>query len=165
MTEKKGDGPDQFEGQRDPKGRFLPGNKGGPGGPNRKKSELRRAAEGAITPDHVSAMLRRATRMALEGDLTAMRIVLDRTCGRPPEAPNDAEAMDIDPPRLATTQDCNEAIERLISGICDGTVDRDGAKLLTTAIQVRLKAIEMTELEERLTALEQVSATVDETKS
>ena len=45
-------------------------------------SELRGAAEDAITPDHVAAMARKATRMGLEGDLSAMRLVFERTCGR-----------------------------------------------------------------------------------
>ena len=58
---------------------------------------------------------------------------------------------------LRTTEDCNTAIQLLIDGICKGTVDRDVAKLLIDAIETRLKAIEVNELEERLAQLEQTA--------
>ena len=142
---------------RDEQGRFAVGNAGGPGGPRRRTSELRRAAEDAITPEHVAAMVRKATRMGLEGDLGAMRLVFERTCGRSAQAPVDAEPVDVTLPSLRTAENCNTAIERLIDGICAGTVDRDVAKLLIDAIETRLKAIEVNELEERLAQLEQTA--------
>ena len=60
-------------------------------------------------------------------------------------------------PNLQTAADCNVAIQRLIDGICEGDLDRDAAKLLIDAIQTRLKAIELNELEDRLTQLEQTA--------
>ena len=142
---------------RDQRGRFRVGNPGGPGGPRRRTSELRRAAEEAITPEHVAAMVRKATRMGLEGDLAAMRLVFERTCGRATEAPVEAEPLGVSLPRLRTAEDCNTAIQLLIDGICKGTVDRDVAKLLIDAVQTRLKAIEVNELEERLAQLEETA--------
>ncbi len=142
---------------RDNQGRFTVGNPGGPGGPRRRTSELRRAAEEAITPEHVAAMIRKATLMGLGGNLSAMRFALDRTCGRATEAPVDAEPLGVPVPRLRTADDCNTAIGRLIDGICKGTIDRESAKLLIDAVQTRLKAIELNELEERLAQLEETS--------
>ncbi len=142
---------------RDERGRFAVGNPGGPGGPRRRASELRRAAEDAITPEHVAAMVRKATRMGLEGDLAAMRLVFERTCGRAAEVPVDAEPLGVALPRLRTADDCDTAIQLLIDGICKGTVDRDMAKLLIDAIQARVKAIELNDLEERLAQLEQTT--------
>ncbi len=146
---------------RDTNGRFAAGNPGGPGGPRRRSSELRRAAEEAITPEHVAAMIRKATRMGLEGNLTAMRLVLERTSGRAAEAPVDIEPLGISLPRLRTAADCNTAIEQLVDAICQGRVDRDAAKLLIDAIQARLKAIEVNELETRLADLESAAKVVD----
>ncbi len=142
---------------RDERGRFAAGNPGGPGGPRRRPSELRRAAEEAITPEHVAAMVRKATRLGLEGNLAAMRLVFERTCGRSAQAPPEAEPIDLSIPRLLTAEDCNIAIQRLIDGICSGSIDRDTAKLLIDAIQTRLKAIELNEFEERLAQLEQTT--------
>ena len=142
---------------RDEHGRFTKGNPGGPGGARRRPSELRRAAEEAITPEHVAAMVRKATSMGLQGNLGAMRLVFERTCGRSAQAPVEAEPINLSIPRLRTAEDCNVAIERLIDGICKGDIDRDAAKLLIDAIQTRVKAIEVNELEERLVQLEQTT--------
>lgn len=143
---------------RDERGRFRPGNPGGPGGARRRVSvELRRAAEEAVTSEHVQAIIRKATRMALEGNLAAMRFVLERTAGRSAEAPVETEPLGIALPRLRTAADCNLAIERLVQGLCEGSVDRDAAKLLIDAIQARIKAIEVSELEQRLADLERAA--------
>ena len=142
---------------RDERGRFATGNPGGPGGPRRRASELRRAAEDAITTDHVAAMVRKATRMGLEGNLSAMRLAFERTCGRASQAPVEGEPVGISIPRLRTAEDCNEAVGRLIDGLCEGSVDREAAKLLISAIETRLKAIEVNEMEERLAQLEQTA--------
>ncbi len=145
---------------RDEQGRFADGNPGGPGGPRRRASDLRRAAEDAITPERVAAMIRKATRMGLEGNLGAMRLVFERTCGRSAQAPVAAEPIGISIPSLRTAEDCNTAIGQLIDAICKGDVDRDAAKLLIDAIQVRLRSIEVNELEERLVQLEETSQQV-----
>jgi len=142
---------------RDAQGRFTLGNPGGPGGARRRPSDLRRAAEEAITAEHVQAMMRKATRMALEGNLTAMRLVLERTTGRAPETPMDVEPIRIQLPRLQTAAHCNTAIERLFDGIVKGEVDRESAKLLIDTIQARLKVLEVTSLEERLAELERMA--------
>ena len=153
MTENTGDNTG-----RDANGRFTQGNPGGPGGARRRPSALQRAAEEAITPEHVQAMLRKATRMALEGNLTAMRLVLERTTGRAPESPVDVEPLGIALPKLQTAADCNVALERLIAGIVDGKVDRETAKLLIDAVHTRLRVLEVTEMETRLAELERSAA-------
>ena len=86
-----------------------------------------------------------------------MRFVFERTCGRAADAPVETEPLGIVLPSLHTAEDCNIAIERLIDGICKGTVNRDMAKLLIDAIQTRIKAIDLNELDERLTQLEETA--------
>jgi len=142
---------------RDAQGRFTQGNPGGPGGARRRPSDLRRAAEEAITPEHVQAMMRKAMRMALEGNLSAMRFVMERTTGRAPEAPVDVVPLGIALPRLQTAANCNAAIERLFDGIVKGEVDRETAKLLIDTVQTRLRVLEVTSLEERLAELERMA--------
>ena len=78
---------------RDEKGRFARGNAGGPGRAKGRGYELQRAAQDAVTPEHVAAMMRKAMRLALEGSLTAMRFVMERTVGRAPEAQVIAEPV------------------------------------------------------------------------
>ncbi|MFN7590331.1 MAG: hypothetical protein ACK501_13330 [Planctomycetota bacterium] len=152
MTEKENTG-------RDAQGRFTQGNPGGPGGARRRPSALQRAAEEAVTPELVQAMMRKATRLALEGNLSAMRLVLERTAGRPPEAPVDVEPIGIALPKLQTAANCNTAIEMLFDGIVKGTVDREAAKLLIDTVQTRLRVLEVTDLEARLAELERLAET------
>ena len=142
---------------RDERGRFTSGNSGGPGGARRRACEFRRAAEEAVSTEHIQAMVRKAMSMALQGDLAAMRFVSERVMGKPAEAPNLPEPLAIDVPQLRTIRDCTHAIERVIAGICKGTLDRDSARLLTTAIEARMKSIELNELEERLSRVEQAA--------
>jgi hypothetical protein len=146
---------------RDSRGRFAVGNSGGPGGSRRRAFMLRRAVEDAISPEDIDAMIRTAIRLGLEGNVAAIKFVLDRVCGRAAEAPKEAEPVPIPLPKLGTAADCNIAIERLIGGIVEGTVDREAAKLLIDAIQARLRALEATDLEQRLAELESAAGSVD----
>ena len=77
--------------------------------------------------------------------------------GRAADVPVEAEPLGVALPRLRTAENCDTAIQVLIDGICKGTVDRDMAKLLIDAIQARVKAIELNDLEERLAQLEQTA--------
>ena len=142
---------------RDERGRFAPGNPGGPGGPRRRACELRRAAEEAVTPEHIQAVMRRALRMALEGNLQAMRFVLERAAGKPPESPTDPQGLSFTLPALNTPADCNAATQRIVEAICSGEIGREDAQLLLGAVQTRLKAIETVEFEERLRQLEEAT--------
>lgn len=152
---------DQPVSHRNDDGRFAPGNRGGPGRPRSKGDDLRRAAEDAITPEHVAAIIRKATAQALQGNLTAARLVLERTCGRPREAPPEGTPIDMALPRMDTAAGCNLALQMLADAVVGGTVDMAAAKTLIDVIQTRLKAIEINDLEARLVELEKQTATVE----
>ncbi len=139
---------------RDQSGRFAKGNAGGPGGPRRRSFELRRAAEEAVTPEHVQALMRKAVRLGLEGNVNAIRFVLERVTGRPAEAPQDVVPLGIALPALLTVEDCNRALDTITDGLCRGSIDRESATVLIELVQTRIKAIELGELEQRLTKLE-----------
>ena len=98
--------------KREPNGRFAKGNPGGPGRPKGRGFELQRAAQAAVTPEHIQGIIRKATMQALKGDVVAARLVLDRTCGRSPDPAPQAEALDVELPKLATAADC-ERFQRL----------------------------------------------------
>ncbi|MEX0774744.1 MAG: hypothetical protein WD042_03410 [Phycisphaeraceae bacterium] len=75
-------------GARDPAtGRFQPGWKGGPGNPYAKKvAALRSALIGALAPKDMAAIVKALIAKAKEGDVPAIRELLDRTLGKPQEA-------------------------------------------------------------------------------
>ena len=144
---------------RDARGRFGTGNPGGPRGP-RRSSLLRQAVAEAVAPEQLAALTRRLLRMALEGNLTAARLVYERTCGRTAEAPVEAEPVELALPRMRTASDCNLALERIVDALLKGTIDRDTATTLIAAVQARLRAIEVIEHEQRLEELEQTAANI-----
>lgn len=158
-------GNDSANSGRDAKGRFAKGNRGGPGGSRRKAFVLRKAIEEAITEEHVEAIVRRATRMALEGDLGAMKFVLDRVCGRAAEAPKSPEPVAVALPHLRDARDCQVALDRLLARFVDGSVDRDAVKLLVDVIAARLKSIEVNEVEQRLMHLEKAASSVENSRA
>lgn len=114
----------------------------------------------AVSPDHVQAIMRKATILALNGNLPAMRFVMDRACGTPAMEAAEGEPLDLVLPMMRTADDCDRALEVVLRGVTDGTLGRDYAKLLTDMIATRLKAIETRELEVRIQQLEQVTREV-----
>ena len=114
-----------------------------------------------MSPDVIGAAMRKCAVLALQGNLTALRILLDRTLGRPLEAQADAEPLDLTPPRLRTAAECSSALEKVTDAICRGTIEVQSAKLLIDAITARIRVVEVTELEARLVELERQAASVD----
>ena len=145
----------------DPRGRFAPGNKGGPGGPRRHAAMLRRAAEEAITTEHVEALMRKALRQGLEGNLQASRFVMEQAAGRVPDAPPEIDPIPIKLPPLETAADCAEAAGLVLDAFTKREVTGDDAETLQGAINTRLKAIEVTEVEQRLVELENIADAVE----
>jgi hypothetical protein len=150
---------DELPAPRDANGRYAAGNPGGPGRSKGKGYELQRAAQDAVTPEHVAGIMRKAVLLALQGNLAAMKFVLDRTCGRPPEASQ--TPLDFALPNLRTATGCANAIDRLVEGISAGTIDLHSAKVMLDLIQCRMKAIELGEFEARLAELEKQAGTVE----
>ena len=64
---------------RDNRGRFERGHAGGPGRPPRVvEDRYREALQAACTPEELQAIVARVVKAALEGDLAAAKLVLDR---------------------------------------------------------------------------------------
>ena len=146
---------------RDGNGRFAAGNPGGPGRSKGRGYELQRAAQEAVSVEHIQALMRKALRMGLEGNLAAMRFVVERTCGKPPDAPATAVPLDIDPPKLRTAADCIAAIQKVTDAMCQGALDVIHGKVLLDAIATQAKLIEVGDLEQRLGDLEKAAQSVE----
>lgn len=64
-------------------GRFLPGNPGGPGNPQAARvAKLRAAMLAAVTPAQVKQVMRSLVQKAIDGDVAAARLVLERSTGK-----------------------------------------------------------------------------------
>jgi len=64
-------------------GRFLPGNPGGPGNPEAAKvAKLRAAVMAAVTPAQMKRLMQSLLQKAIDGDVAAARVVLERCLGK-----------------------------------------------------------------------------------
>lgn len=80
---------------RDARGRFTPGNKGGPGNPFARKSvALRQALLDAVTPEDIQLLVRHLIQQAREGEVAAARLVLAYAIGKPDRAV-DPDTLDV----------------------------------------------------------------------
>ncbi|UCD74188.1 MAG: hypothetical protein JSV91_10400 [Phycisphaerales bacterium] len=71
---------------RDDQGRFAKGNPGGPGNPHGEHvGKLRAALLAAVTDRDMQAIAARLVQMAKDGDIQAVRELLNRTIGKPQE--------------------------------------------------------------------------------
>jgi hypothetical protein len=71
-------------GHRAPDGRFLPGHQFARGNPNnRKVQQLRNRLLSAVTEEDIEAVVKKLISMAREGNIHAIRELLDRTFGKP----------------------------------------------------------------------------------
>jgi hypothetical protein len=89
-------GKEQNTSGRDARGRFVPGNKGGPGNPfARKVAELRKALVNFVTEDamkHIAFVLKER---AMGGDLAAIKLLFQYILGKPNETV-DPDRLDLD---------------------------------------------------------------------
>lgn len=70
--------------ERQDKGQFAKGNKGGPGNPHAATvAKLRGAMLKAVTPTAIKRVMNKLIQMAEGGDLKAIELLLNRTCGKP----------------------------------------------------------------------------------
>ena len=146
---------------RETNGRYAPGNPGGPGRPKgRRVTELRRAAMEAVTPDMIRGVLRKVAMQALQGNLSAARIFLERTLGRAAEIPA-GEPLGIEPLKIKTVADCTAAVQKVTDAVCRGELDVIPGKVLLDAISMQAKLIEGGEMEARLAELERQAGAVD----
>jgi hypothetical protein len=81
---------------RDGQGRFAAGSPGGPGNTSaRRVAQLRRRLLARISEEEIDAIFGKLLELALEGNLHAIKLVLQYTIGKP------GPAADLDLPSLA----------------------------------------------------------------
>jgi hypothetical protein len=81
---------------RDPRGRFVAGNRGGPGNPfARQIAALRKAFLDSVTPEDLAAIAQALLAKAKAGDVAAAKLVLAYLLGKPAAAA-DPDQLDVE---------------------------------------------------------------------
>lgn len=126
--------------------KFLPGVSGNPAG--RKKGNAKVAKLRELIADDVPAIIAKLTAMALEGDVQAAKVLIERTI---PALRPQAESIIIE----TTPDDSTATIGRLIiDSALRADIPADAATTLLAGLASQAKLEEFTNLADRITALE-----------
>lgn len=124
---------------------FAPGNAGRPRGARHKTSL---AIEALLEGQH-KALTQKAISMALAGDITALRLCLERLAPAKRDAP-----IRITLPQLSSAGDAVAASSSIIAAVSAGELTPSEGGALMTILGAHLKFVETLDLEVRIQQLE-----------
>ena len=131
-------------------GRFRKGRSGNPfGRPRGVRNRATLLAE-SLFEDEIEGICRKAIEEAKQGNIQAIKLVLDRILPPKKEA-----SIFIDLPVMKAASDILEAVHRVTIAVCQGEITPSEGEMLTRIIDIQAKAIEVTEFEQRLKNLEE----------
>lgn len=129
---------------------FKPGQSGNPAGkPRGTKNKIERPII-ALMGQHAEAVAQRVIDEALQGDLQACRLVLERVSPAPKDRPINLPDM----PDTRSAVGVSQAQQRILEAVAEGGITPSEGSTLTGILEARRKALETVELEQRITALE-----------
>jgi hypothetical protein len=127
--------------------------KGNPGRPRGARHRATLAAE-ALLDGEAEALTRKAIERALAGDTVALRLCLERILPARKESP-----IRLALPALTNARDAASAMAAITAAVADGGVTAGEAANLGALVSAFAKALETSELEARIAALENRKAT------
>ena len=125
---------------------FTKGKSGNPSGRPKGIQDKRTALRDLLTP-HAPDLIAKAVELAMQGDTTALRMCIDRLI-----PPLKAQATRTQLDASGSLSECGEAILKAITA---GELDPATGNSLIGALATQAKLLEVTAIEERLTALEE----------
>jgi hypothetical protein len=129
-------------------GQFEPGNPGGPGRPagsrNKATLVLDELAEG-----DAKEILTGVLKQAKAGDMKAAEVILARVWPI-----RKGRKVSLELPEVKTPQDVLTAISAVLAATANGDITPDEAALVAGLLEVKRKAIETVNIEERIAKLE-----------
>jgi hypothetical protein len=135
---------------RNSDGTFAKGNNANPAGkPKGTRHAATRLAE-ALIDGRAKELVDKAVDMALAGDPTAMRLVLDRLC-----PPRRERTVTLDMPSIKSATDLIAAAAALTEATAAGDITPSEAASLSTLVGNVAKAVETVEIVARLAKLEE----------
>jgi hypothetical protein len=127
---------------------FQPGNPGGPGRPVGSRNSASIIAQSLID-DQGALLVQKAIEMALSGDSTAMRMLVDRLV-----PPTRERRISLSLPEVKTAGDIVGAIAAIMQEVANGSITPGEGQTLAGLVEAQRKSLETFELENRLRAIE-----------
>ena len=103
----------------------------------------------AILEGEAEALTRKAVELAQAGDMTALRLCMDRLAPVRLDRP-----VTFDLPKIETVADLPKATQAIMEAVAGGELTQSEAAELGKLVDAHAKAIEVTDLHRRLEALE-----------
>ena len=129
--------------------RFKPGQSGNPSG--KPKGSLNRVtlAIQSLLDGEGEELTRKAIELAKDGDLTALKLCLERIC-----PPRKSRPISIDLPDVKTSLGVSQAQSTVVQAVGEGELTPDEGQVLSNILESRRKSIETEDHERRLDELE-----------
>jgi hypothetical protein len=141
-------------GRKQIKTQFKKGQSGNPAGRPKGSRHKATLAIEALLDGEAEAITRRAVEMALEGDTTAMRLVMDRLC-----PPRRDRPVAFDLPKLEMPSDAVKAMGAITQAVSEGELTPSEAGELMKLVESFIKAVEVHDIQRRLEKLEAAQET------
>lgn len=143
--------------QQKPRGRpFKPGESGNPRGRTPGARCKATMAAQMLLDGEAEALTRKCVELALEGDLTALRLCLERIVPPRKESP-----VKLKFPPLESTADLTEAMSAILAAVGTGSITPSEASTLAGIVSSCGKVFELIELEARIASLEEATKEKD----
>ena len=133
---------------RNTAGQFAAGNSGRPKGSRNKVT----VAIESLLKGQAEASTQTAVTKALEGDSVALRMCMERIAPAPKDQP-----VSFSLPKMHNAMDASEAAGGLITAVSEGELTPIEATRVMGLIDSYRRTLELTEIEERLRALESIT--------
>jgi hypothetical protein len=132
---------------RNTAGQFATGNAGRPKG---SRSKVTLAIE-ILLQGQAEALTQTAVTKALDGDIVALRLCLERIAPAPKDQP-----VSFSLPKMHNAMDASEAAGSVLTAVSEGELTPIEATRVMGLIDSYRRTLELTEIEQRLQALEAV---------
>ena len=130
-------------------GRFPKGMSGNPNGRKQGSRHKATIAMEVILDGEAEKLTRKAVEMALNGDATAMRLVMERLL-----PPRRTRPVRLSLPEIRSAVDVDTAVSAVIQSMAVGDMTPDDAGQIAAVLEVRRRSIATVEIYDRLKALE-----------
>ena len=129
---------------------FVKGQSGNPyGRPEGSRNKATILAQ-ALFDGQAEELIRKCVQMALDGDSTAMRLCIERLVPPRKDSP-----VNLDLPKMEGVEDTVKAMSVISSGVAEREITPSEGQILSGMVENYRKAIETTELEKRISELEE----------
>ena len=129
---------------------FRPGQSGNPAGKPKGTRHRATILAEQLLDGEAEKLSRKAVDLALAGDITALRLCLDRII-----SPRRDRPVSFGMPELATANDAEKTMGKIAAAVASGELTPSEAAALSGVIETFLKTAELAEIERRLHVLEE----------